>query len=60
VKLLQKNPDANDCHIVDLRDEKNLNITACLKPAQIPSEVLKQLNSRKKVSYFIDHEHAVA
>ncbi len=60
VKLLEKNTDVDDCHIVDLRDEKNLNITACLKPAQIPSEVQKQLNARKKVSYFIDQEHAVA
>lgn len=59
VKLLDKNDDT-EAHIVDLRDEKNLNITACLKPAQIPSEVLKHLNPRKKVSYFIDLEHAVA
>lgn len=59
VKLLQKAEDT-DGQIVDLRDEKNLNITACLKPAQIPSEVLKHLNPRKKVSYFIDQEHAVA
>ncbi len=59
VKLLQKVEDA-DAQIVDLRDEKNINITACLKPAQIPSEVLKHLNARKKVSYFIDQEHAVA
>jgi putative nucleotidyltransferase with HDIG domain len=59
VKLLQKAEDT-DGQIVDLRDEKNLNITACLKPAQIPSEVLKHLNPRKKVSYFIEQEHAVA
>lgn len=59
VKLLQKTEDS-DGQIVDLRDEKNLNIIACLKPAQIPSEVLKHLNPRKKVSYFIDQEHAVA
>lgn len=59
VKLLQKVEDT-DAQIVDLRDEKNINITACLKPAQIPSEVLKHLNARKKVSYFIDQEHAVA
>lgn len=59
VKLIEKAEDT-DGQIVDLRDEKNLNITACLKPAQIPSEILKQLNPRKKVSYFIDQEHAVA
>ncbi|OZA05879.1 MAG: phosphohydrolase [Methylophilaceae bacterium 17-44-8] len=60
IKLLHKNTEVDDCHIVDLREEKNLNITACLKPAQIPSEIAKHLNARKKVSYFIDNEHAVA
>jgi putative nucleotidyltransferase with HDIG domain len=60
VKLLQKNTNTEDGEIVDLRGEANINITACLKPAQIPSEVLKQLNARKKVSYFIDQDHAVA
>lgn len=59
VKLLQKTDDS-DGQIVDLRDEKTINISACLKPAQVPSEALKLLHLRKKVSYFIDQEHAVA
>jgi putative nucleotidyltransferase with HDIG domain len=60
VKLLAKSASTGDGEILDLREEKNTNITACLKTTQIPSDVLKQLNARKKVSYFIDKELATA
>ena len=58
VKLLQK-ADDTDGQIMDLRDEKNIKITACVKRTQIPSEMLKLLNPRKKVSYFVDQELTV-
>ncbi len=62
VKIHPKQGNGDDEIILDLREEVNINITACLKHAQIPSDVLKQLNSRKRVSYFVDQapESAVA
>jgi putative nucleotidyltransferase with HDIG domain len=40
--------------IIDLRNEPNINISACLRPSQLPADVLEYLNPRKRVSYFID------
>jgi putative nucleotidyltransferase with HDIG domain len=40
--------------IVDLRDEPSINISVCLRPSQLPSEVLHYLNPRQRVSYFLD------
>lgn len=54
VKIHAKQGKEEEDVIVDLREEVNINITACLKHAQIPPEVLKQLNPRKRVSYFVD------
>jgi len=40
--------------IINLCEEPNLNITKCLLPSQLPPKVLKYLNPRKRVSYFVD------
>lgn len=40
--------------IIDLREEPSININTCLRPSQLPAEVLAYLNPRKRVSYFID------
>ena len=40
--------------IVDLREEPTINISACLRPNQLPMDVLEYLNPRKRVSYFMD------
>lgn len=40
--------------IVDLREEPSINISICLRPQQIPREVLSYLNPRLKISYFLD------
>jgi putative nucleotidyltransferase with HDIG domain len=40
--------------ILDLREEPNTNISICLRPNQLPSDVLDYLNPRKRISYFID------
>ena len=42
--------------ILDLRDEANLNITHCIKPSQLPAEVLQHTSPRKRVSYFLDRD----
>lgn len=60
VKIYPKQSNEDDAVIVDLREEVNINITACLKHAQIPADVLKRLNPRKRVSYFVDQAPEVA
>ncbi len=40
--------------IIDLREEPNININVCLRPNQLPVEVLAYLNPRKRISYFMD------
>jgi putative nucleotidyltransferase with HDIG domain len=40
--------------IMDLREEPSININACLRPNQLPADVLEYLNPRKRISYFID------
>jgi hypothetical protein len=40
--------------ILDLREEPNTNISICLRPNQLPPDVLDYLNPRKRISYFID------
>lgn len=40
--------------IIDLREEPSININACLRPTQLPTEVLEYLNPRKRISYFMD------
>lgn len=40
--------------IIDLREEPSISINACLRPSQLPADVLEYLNPRKRVSYFID------
>lgn len=46
--------DRHEPQIIDLREEPNISINACLRPNQLPVEVLAYLNPRKRVSYFID------
>ncbi len=45
---------SHEPQIVDLREEPSININACLRPSQLPADVLESLNPRKRVSYFID------
>jgi len=40
--------------IIDLREEPSISINACLRPSQLPADVLEYLNPRKRVSYFMD------
>jgi len=40
--------------IVDLREEPSIHINACLRPNQLPAEVLHDLNPRQRISYFLD------
>lgn len=40
--------------ILDLRQEPNINISACLHASQLPPEVRSYLNPRAKISYFMD------
>ena len=44
--------------IMDLREEPSINISACLRPNQLPPEVFDYLNPRKRISYFMDVEIA--
>jgi len=46
--------DRHEPQIIDLRDEPNISINACLRPSQLPADVLAYLNPRKRISYFID------
>jgi len=40
--------------ILDLREEPSTNISLCLRPNQLPPDVLEYLNPRKRISYFMD------
>lgn len=40
--------------ILDLRQEQNINISACIRASQLPPDVRNYLNPRTKISYFID------
>lgn len=40
--------------ILDLREEPNINISVCLRPNQLPPDVLEYLNPRKRICYFMD------
>jgi putative nucleotidyltransferase with HDIG domain len=44
----------NEPLILDLREEPSISISACLRPNQLPPDVLDYLNPRKRISYFID------
>lgn len=46
--------DRHEPQIIDLREEPSININACLRPSQLPADVLEYLNPRKRVSYFMD------
>lgn len=45
--------------ILDLRDEPNLNITHCIKPSQLPADLMQFMVPRKRVSYFLDRDPSV-
>jgi putative nucleotidyltransferase with HDIG domain len=45
---------SNEPHIMDLREEPSISINSCLRPNQLPADVLKDLNPRKRINYFID------
>ncbi len=42
--------------ILDLRQEPNINISACIHANQLPPDVRSYLNPRNKISYFMDTE----
>lgn len=42
--------------ILDLRQEPNINISACLRANQLPPDVRSYLNPRNKISYFMETE----
>lgn len=44
--------------LLDLREEVSLNISICLKPSQLPTDVMQYLNPRKRISYFVDKDYA--
>jgi putative nucleotidyltransferase with HDIG domain len=44
--------------ILDLREEPGMHISICLRPNQLPADVLEYLSPRKRVSYFLDTEIA--
>jgi putative nucleotidyltransferase with HDIG domain len=46
--------ERHEPQIIDLREEPSININACLRPNQLPAEVLEYLNPRKRISYFMD------
>jgi putative nucleotidyltransferase with HDIG domain len=48
--------ERHEPQIMDLRNEPSINISTCLRPNQLPSEVLEYLNPRKRISYFMDAE----
>ena len=45
---------SNEPLIIDLREEPNTSINACIRPNQLPADVLEYLNPRKRINYFID------
>ncbi len=46
--------DRQEPLILDLREEPSINISICLRPNQLPPDVLDYLNPRKRISYFMD------
>lgn len=44
----------NEPQIMDLREEPSININACLRPSQLPADVVEYLNPRKRISYFME------
>lgn len=40
--------------ILDLSQESNISISACIRPSQLPKEALDYLHPRKRLSYFVD------
>lgn len=42
--------------LMDLREEANLNVIHCLKPGQLPVDVLKRINLKKRVNYYLDQD----
>ncbi len=40
--------------ILDLREEPNINISGCIRANQLPPDVLRYLNPRNKVSYYMN------
>jgi putative nucleotidyltransferase with HDIG domain len=48
-KIARDNPQ-----ILDLREEPNINISGCVRANQLPPDVLRYLNPRNKISYFMD------
>ncbi|HAF01042.1 MAG TPA: phosphohydrolase [Methylophilaceae bacterium] len=53
IKLHKPDSDPFSPTILDLREEATISITNCLRPSQLPPEVLSFISPRKNVSYFI-------
>lgn len=58
VMLHESNSADNKPIIVDLREEPDLHISICLRPNQLPPEVLEYLNPQKRINYFLDENIA--
>lgn len=54
--VMLHDPSANrrEPTILDLREEPGINISVCIRPNQLPLDVLDYLNPRKRISYFMD------
>jgi hypothetical protein len=53
IKLHNPEEDPISSIILDLREESSISITNCLRPSQLPPEVLIYIRPRKSLSYFI-------
>lgn len=40
--------------IIDMREAPNINITRCIKPGQLPAELLGMIRRRERTNYFLD------
>ncbi|MDX1914786.1 MAG: DUF3391 domain-containing protein [Methylophilus sp.] len=53
IKVHKPDDDPFSPTILDLREEATISITNCLRPSQLPADVLSFISPRKNVSYFI-------
>ncbi|MEW5768891.1 MAG: HD domain-containing phosphohydrolase [Pseudomonadota bacterium] len=45
---------ANEAIMLDLEQETDINISAALRPSQLPPEIVEYLSPRKRVTYYFD------
>lgn len=54
VMLHETNKSNGEPTIIDLREEPTMNISICLRPNQLPPEVLDFFNPSKRMQFFLD------